>query len=247
MDTGAWWAMVHGVRHDLSTKQQQQTRHSHSNATLGDWVVAWNQGAFLQLSPLEFFEPSQRAVWRLREIDCILETSSLNTTASSLKVKQKPYLIPIPPLPLIFKMNPRQLILSSDPWLFLPSELCSLLNQNLLLLYFLWRPKQSRLWSGWNEWISLQVMLGRQLFYFVALYCRVELHRSIPLGFPGGSYGKESTCNAGDPGLIPGLGRSPGEGNGNPLQYFCLENPMDRGAWWATVHGVTNGQTQLSN
>ena len=52
---------------------------------------------------------------------------------------------------------------------------------------------------------------------------------------------KESVCNAGDTGdagLIPGLGRSPGEGNGNPLQYSCLENPMDRGAWWATVHGV---------
>ena len=144
-------------------------------------------------------------------------------------------------------MNPRQLILSSDPQLFLPSELCSLLNQNLLLLYFLWRPKQSRLWSGWNERISLWVMLGRQLVYVVALYCRVELHRSIPLGFPGGSDGKESTCNVRDPGLIPGLGRSPGEGYGNPLQYSCLENPMDRGVWWATVHGVTKSWTGLSN
>ena len=51
----------------------------------------------------------------------------------------------------------------------------------------------------------------------------------------------------GDPGLIPGSGRSPGEGNGNPLQYYCLENPMDRGAWWATVHGVAKSQTQLSD
>ena len=59
------------------------------------------------------------------------------------------------------------------------------------------------------------------------------------MGLPGGSVGKESTCNTGDLGLIPGLGRSPGEGNGNPLQYSCLENPMDRGAWWATVHEVT--------
>ena len=50
----------------------------------------------------------------------------------------------------------------------------------------------------------------------------------------GGSVGKESTCNAGDPGLIPGSGRSPGGGSGNPLQYPCLGNPMDRGAWWAT-------------
>jgi len=60
--------------------------------------------------------------------------------------------------------------------------------------------------------------------------------------FPGGTSGKESACQAGDArdvGYILGLGRSPGEVNGNPLQYFCLENPMDRGAWWATVHGVT--------
>ena len=58
-------------------------------------------------------------------------------------------------------------------------------------------------------------------------------------GFTCGSVGKESACSAGDPGLIPESGRFPGEGNGNPLQYSCLENPMDRGAWWATVHGVT--------
>ena len=55
---------------------------------------------------------------------------------------------------------------------------------------------------------------------------------------PCSSVGKESACNAGDPGSIPGLGRSPGEGNGNPLQYSCLENLMDRGAWRATTHGV---------
>ena len=61
---------------------------------------------------------------------------------------------------------------------------------------------------------------------------------------------KESDCSAedtGDPGLISGLGRYPGEGNGNPLQYSCLENPVDGGAWWATVHGVTKSQTQLSD
>ena len=67
------------------------------------------------------------------------------------------------------------------------------------------------------------------------------------LGFPGGSDGKESSCNAGGPGSIPGSGRSPGEGNGNPLQYSCLGNPMDRAAWWATVHGVTKSQTRLSD
>ena len=58
-------------------------------------------------------------------------------------------------------------------------------------------------------------------------------------GLPGGSDGKESACNAGDLGLIFGLGRSPGEENGNPLQYSCLEKSMDREAWWAAVHGVT--------
>ena len=57
-------------------------------------------------------------------------------------------------------------------------------------------------------------------------------------GFPDSSVGKESACNAGDPGLIPWFGRSPGGGNGNPLQYPCLENPMDRGAWQATVYVV---------
>ena len=57
---------------------------------------------------------------------------------------------------------------------------------------------------------------------------------------------KESACNAGDPGLIPGLGGSPGEGNGNPLQYSCLENPMDRGAWQATVYGVTRVRHDLA-
>ena len=65
------------------------------------------------------------------------------------------------------------------------------------------------------------------------------------LGFPHSSVGKESACNAGDPGLIPGSGRSPGEGNGNPLQYSCLENPMDRGAWQATVHGFTRVRHDL--
>jgi len=64
---------------------------------------------------------------------------------------------------------------------------------------------------------------------------------------PGDSDSEESDCNAGDPGLIPGLGRSLGEGNGNPLQCSCLENSMDRGSWWATVHGVTESWTQLSN
>ena len=58
---------------------------------------------------------------------------------------------------------------------------------------------------------------------------------------------KESVCNAEDPSLIPRSGRSPGEGNGNPLQYSCLENPMDRGAWWAIVQGIAKSRTWLSN
>ena len=65
------------------------------------------------------------------------------------------------------------------------------------------------------------------------------------MGFPGGSDGNESAYNAGDLGSIPGLGRSPGEGNGNSLQYSCLENPMDRGAWRATVDRVVKSQTRL--
>ena len=66
------------------------------------------------------------------------------------------------------------------------------------------------------------------------------------LGFPGGSDDKESTCSTGDLGSIPGLGRSPGEGNSYPLQYSGLENSMDRGAWGAIVHGVAMSLTQLS-
>ena len=70
---------------------------------------------------------------------------------------------------------------------------------------------------------------------------------SIQKGFPGGSVVKDTPANAGDRGLIPTLGRSPGGGNGSPRQYSCLENPMDRGAWQATVHGVAKSQTRLSN
>ena len=63
------------------------------------------------------------------------------------------------------------------------------------------------------------------------------------MGFPGGSEVKASACNEEDLSSIPGSGRSPGEGNGNPLQYSCLENPMDGGAWYATVHGVAKSPT----
>ena len=94
---------------------------------------------------------------------------------------------------------------------------------------------------------------------FIAILCK--LHTSsrpppptntsvyviVPGIFPGGSEVKASACYAGDLGLIPGSGRSPGKGNGNPLQDSCLENPMDGGAWWATVHGVTKSWTLLSD
>ena len=75
------------------------------------------------------------------------------------------------------------------------------------------------------------------------IYSMVLMHRS----FPGCSDGNVSAYNEGDLDSIPGLGRSPGEGNGNPLQYSCLENPMDGGAWWAILHGVAKSRTRLSD
>ena len=85
-------------------------------------------------------------------------------------------------------------------------------------------------------------------FPFVWVFVDINYPLSIDLGVTHhSSVDKESVCNAGDPGLIPGSGRSPGEGNGNPLWYSCLENYMDRGAWWATVHGVANTRIQLSD
>ena len=74
--------------------------------------------------------------------------------------------------------------------------------------------------------------------------CVSCMHICPFMGFPGGSGGKESACNARDPSSIPGSGRSPGEGNGNPLQYSCLENSLDRGAWQTTVHGVTESEEE---
>ena len=74
-----------------------------------------------------------------------------------------------------------------------------------------------------------------------------DVGQPLSRGFPGGPGGKESACDEGDPGLMPGLGRSPGEGNGNALRYSCLENFMDRGGWRATVHEVVKSQTRLSD
>ena len=92
----------------------------------------------------------------------------------------------------------------------------------------------------------------RTLFYWVYraspfLAEKNTLDLISVLDFPGGSDSMESAYKAGDPGSTLGLGRSPGEGNGKPLQYSCLENPMDEGAWWAAVHGVAKSWTQLSD
>ena len=81
------------------------------------------------------------------------------------------------------------------------------------------------------------------------MLCQSENKRNLPasMGFPGDSDGKESSYIERVLGSIPGLGRSPGEGNGYPLQYSCLENPMDGAAWRATVHGVAKSRTRLSD
>ena len=86
-------------------------------------------------------------------------------------------------------------------------------------------------------------MLGSNNWHRVSSEVIISLIKCA--GFPGGSEVKVSARNAGNLGSIPGLGRSPGEGNGNPLQYSCLENPMDGGDWWATVHGVAKSRTRL--
>ena len=113
-------------------------------------------------------------------------------------------------------------------------------------------------WTHLSDWITAVTTLSYYLKQCRSLpsrsnsipYATVNTFiRSYSTGctFPSGSDGKESDWSAGDLGLIPGSGRSPGEGNGNPLQYSCLENPMDGGAWWATIHGVTKSQTWMSN
>ena len=86
--------------------------------------------------------------------------------------------------------------------------------------------------------------------FSVVYEAKVDAFRELldfSVGFPHSPIGKESPCNVGELGSIPESGRSPGEGNGNPLQYSYLENPTDRGVWQATVHGVAKSQTQLSD
>ena len=99
-----------------------------------------------------------------------------------------------------------------------------------------------------DTWFS--GLLGKLTQVFAIIFpmkSQVLMIIALSFAFPGGSDGKASAYNAGDLGSIPGLGRSSGEGSGTLLQYSCLENPMDGGAWWATVHGVAKSWTQLSD
>ena len=96
--------------------------------------------------------------------------------------------------------------------------------------------------------IYIHKYINKQIYIYLYIYIYTFIYFYLTVqGFPDGSDGQESACNAGDPSSIPESGRSPGEGNGNPLQYSCLENSMDRGAWQATVHGVAKSQTRLSD
>jgi len=91
-------------------------------------------------------------------------------------------------------------------------------------------------------------MLIKKQVYYTIVSQRELLQLPVKTyGLPWRLSGKESACNVGDASLIPGLGRPPGEGNGTPLQYSCLGNPMDRGDWWATVYRVAKSQIQLSD
>ena len=101
-------------------------------------------------------------------------------------------------------------------------------------------------------WVCVFIYIHPHIYVYTHIYIFIYTHTHIYIHIttydsPGGSDGKESFCNVGNPGSIPGSGRSPGEGNGNPLQYSCLENFMGRGAWRTTVHGVSKSQTQLSD
>ena len=119
----------------------------------------------------------------------------------------------------------------------------------------LWKLSDERDWLRWKLGLILldRAMLSKSFIQFSVdgWGCVPSLlftwGQTMVGGFPGSSDGKASAYNVGDPGSIPGLGRSPGEANGNPLQYSCLENPMGRGACQATVHGVAKSQAWLSD
>ena len=117
---------------------------------------------------------------------------------------------------------------------------------------FSFLPKSLLFSSPWLEKVvpkSISFLEHSSAFVFQKVrFCSNEdIQKLIQFSFPCSSVSKESACSAEDLGSIPGSGRPPGEGNGNPLQDPCLENPMDRGAWWATVHGVTESRAQVSH
>ena len=98
--------------------------------------------------------------------------------------------------------------------------------------------------SFWITHTHTSSTTNDQFFFFFLYFLTVTL--LWDWGFPGGSDGKESACSVGDPGSILGLGRCPGGGHSNPLQYSCLQNPINRRAWWATVHGVSHKESGIS-
>ena len=109
-------------------------------------------------------------------------------------------------------------------------------------MFLLHTDNSSVLFTLW-QYISSGKCMSNLTTYVIRTIEQVLYFILVAQGFPGDSDGKASACNAGDLGLIPGLGSSPGEGNGNPLQYSCLEKSMDGGAWQATVHGIAKSQT----
>ena len=114
------------------------------------------------------------------------------------------------------------------PWTKEPDELQSMGSQSWTQL------------SDYHSRFSYK-LLDVPLFFSDLVKCLAKFSTSVGMGFPGSSVVKNPPANAGDSGSVSGLGRSSGEGNGNPLQYSCLENPMDRGAWWATESYLTEG------
>ena len=124
-------------------------------------------------------------------------------------------------------------------------KICELFLRGLKLRFRVLSPLPTWLYQGRGPANLRPIILPgvlRRLGIVVSMWWEQEVFSVFR-----GSYGKESDCNAGDGGSIPGSKRFPGEGNGNPLQYSCLENSMNGGAWWAAVHGIAKSQTQLSD
>ena len=131
-------------------------------------------------------------------------------------------------------------------------SLCFLTHHWCLFLSPLPVPPLSQIYHVCVTWFSPWALLPSNHTHSLSaliqsLGCKYQSPTDSSEGFPGGSDPKESACNAGDLGSLPEQGSSSERGHGNPLQYSCLENSMDRGAWWATLHGVVKGQTQLSD